>query len=135
MNKGHSKNEWITIVTQYETPPKVWLQPEDLIIRWDLANSDTARADHFYLTPFSRKGISDIKVRTITSFFEHFTQPSNIKITSRKEDFKDGVKYIITFPAPQRDSVRFNVFVNPGYMLSKQSYLGNPYTYPVLVKE
>lgn len=135
IDKGHSKDEWVTIITQYETPPEVWLQPEDLIIRWDLANSDTARADHFYLTPFSRKGISDIKVRTITSFFEHFIQPSNIKITSRKEDYKDGVKYILTFPAPGQDSVRFNVFVNPGYMLSKQPYLGNPYTYPVLVRE
>ncbi|MEQ8525658.1 protein O-GlcNAcase [Gracilimonas sp.] len=134
VDEGHSKNEWVMIVTQYKTPPEVWLQPEDLIIRWDLANSDTARGDHFYLTPFSRKGISDIKVRTITSFFEHFTRPSNTEITTHKEDHKDHTSYVVTFPAPEQDSVRFNVFVNPGYMLSKQPYLGNPFTYPVLVR-
>jgi hypothetical protein len=128
-------NEWVMIITDYEHPPKVWLQPEDLIIRWDLAESEAPRADHFYLTPFSQKGISDIKVRTITSFFEHFTQPADVELQYLKRKKGPKTYYEVRFPAPSAKKIRFNMFLNPGHMLSKQPYLGNPFTYPVLVNQ
>lgn len=128
-------NEWVMVVTNYQNPPAVWLQPEDLIIRWDLADSEFPRADNFHLTPFSRKGISDIKVRTITSFFEHFTQPADVNLQYLKVEKGDKTYYEVRFPVPNAKKVRFNMFLNPSHMLSKQPYLGNPYTYSVLVNQ
>lgn len=129
------RHEWIVILTDYENPPETWLQPEDLIVRWKLAEDDSARVDHFHLTPFSRRGISDIKVRTITSFFEHFTVPSDAEISSQKTEANGATRYRIEMPWPDSDRVRFNVFLNPGNSLAKQPYLGNPHTYPILISE
>ncbi|MEX0609850.1 MAG: protein O-GlcNAcase [Balneolaceae bacterium] len=134
VTKADSRHEWILILTEYENPPETWLQPEDLIVRWKL-EQDSARADHFHLTPFSRRGISDIQVRTITSFFEHFTKSSDVEIRSQKESDGDASSYKISMPWPDAERVRFNVFLNPGNTLAKQPYLGNPHTYPVLVSE
>ncbi len=131
VNKEELPKEWIVVLTESSEPKETWLQPEDLILRWNLTD-DEPRADHFHLTPFSQRGISDINVRTITSFFEHFTVPSETTIHGMKENKESQTVYTIKVPAPQNSKIRFNVFVNPGFNLSKQVYLGNPYTYPIL---
>lgn len=132
--KENPRHEWIIILTNYLNPPNTWLQPEDLIVRWKLSG-DSARADHWHLTPFSRRGISDIKVRTVTSFFEQFIEPSEVEIHSKKEKKGDATEYEISMPWPEENRVRFNVFLNPGYTLAKQQYIGNPHTYPILITD
>lgn len=135
VTEPNPRHEWVLILTGYENPPETWLQPEDLIVRWKLTQDEFARADHFNLTPFSRRGISDIKVRTITSFFEHFTEPSDVEVVSESEETSQGTLYRVHLPKPEDDRVRFNVFLNPNHTLAKQPYLGNPHTYPVFVTE
>ncbi|WP_020403073.1 protein O-GlcNAcase [Gracilimonas tropica] len=127
------KSEWILILTNDENPTQTWLQPEDLIMRWDLGEAKEPRADHFQLTPFTQRGISDIQVRTITSFFEHFTVPAEVNMASNVRSTADSVHYTISIPKRDADVIRFNSFLNPDdKMISEKPYLGNPFTYPIL---
>lgn len=131
-----------------------WIQPTDLLIMVRPPHQNGAfnyLTGSFYLTPFSQRGISDIKKRTISSFFEHFVKdvhPSlhdiveNIEIASTRTS--TGYELELAIPVGYIDGIHINASVNDvrivsgrptvtNFMFSRRPYIGNPHTWPEIV--
>jgi hypothetical protein len=131
-----------------------WVQPQDLV--WlvrppDDSGSLTQRKGSMVLTPFSQRGISDITMRSISSFFSHYIKPldeslvavaESARATGRRTD--QGYQLELMIPVGNLDSIRLNLSVNDihqhdgvqrasNFIFSRRPYIGNVYTYPEII--
>lgn len=121
------KASWLTlVVTESERPRDRWLSPADQIYEVDLAKG-TLRAGHLALTEFSSRGIADIRLARISSFFHTFWV-ADTTFTGTVVD--NG----FTIPRPVSRSFRVNVSIPGVYHAANPPMLGNPWTYPVFVE-
>ena len=132
----------------------IWIQPTDLLIqvRPPSESGDvTSQFGSFYLTPFSQRGISDITMRTVSSFFEHFIGVPhdslkdivrNVSIAGTR--VTNGYQLEIKIPVESLNDIRLNISVNDfqstsngnqmtNYILSRRPYIGNTNTYPEII--
>lgn len=107
-------------------PGRRWLMPSDLMIRADLTTG-RLRTGHLALTEFSSRGISDIRLNRITSFFDTFWMEDSLA----QARWKDG---LIRVKAPISDTIRVNLSVPGVYQAADPPMLGNPWTYPLWVR-
>lgn len=119
-----TKATWLTlVVTESDVPRNRWLSPADQMYEMDLSNG-TVRAGHLALTEFSSRGIADIRLARISSFFHTFW----VTDTTFTGSIVDGGLMI---PRPQSRSFRVNVAIPGVYQSANPAMLGNPWTFPV----
>lgn len=124
--KPGAKATWLTLViTESDIPRNRWLTPADRIYEVDL-DKGTVRGGHLALTEFSSRGISDIRLARISSFFHTFW----VDDPTFAATFVDGG---FTVPRPRSRSFRVNVSIPGVYQAAEPAMLGNPWTYPVFV--
>lgn len=153
---GWSGGDQILIVLD-QTPnrPGTWVEPTDLLLIVRPPNEDAPvfQAGSFYLTPFSQRGISDITMRTISSFFDHFvhephtslsTIVDGIEVAQRRT--RNGYETEIAIPMGGQSEVNVALSINDAvqrgdgvrnvnFMLGQRPYIGNPNTYvPVVLR-
>lgn len=117
---------WLTlVVTESDVPRDRWLTPADRIYEVDLTKG-TVRAGHLALTEFSSRGIADIRLARISSFFHTFW----VADSTFSGQWTDGQLIV---PRPRSRSFRVNVSIPDVHHAAKPSMLGNPWTYPVFV--
>jgi hypothetical protein len=116
-------DEWIVVVTESSEPRRRWLTPKDQIYKVDLQNG-TVQSGHLLLTEFSQRGISDIRLNRLTSFFNTFWVADTL-VSAR---YSNGVLMV---PRPQSESFRVNVSIPGVYQAAEPAMLGNPWTYPI----
>jgi hypothetical protein len=118
---------WLTLVlTDSDVPRYRWLSPGDRIYEVDLTQG-TVRAGHLALTEFSSRGIADIRLARISSFFHTFW----VADTTFTGTWTNGT---LTVPRPKSRSFRVNVSVPGVVHAATPPMLGNPWTYPVFVE-
>ncbi len=118
---------WLTLVlTDSDIPRDRWLSPDDRLYEIDLT-SGSVRAGHLALTEFSSRGIADIRLARISSFFQTFW----VADTSYAGTWTDGR---LTVPRPKSRSFRVNVSIPGVVHAANPPMLGNPWTYPVFVE-
>ena len=131
-----------------------WIQPTDLLIqiRPPSESGEISRQfGSFYLTPFSQRGISDIKMRTVSSFFEHFVGEPHESLLEIVENIQiagvrvaDGYQLEVIIPVGSINDINLNISVNDfqstsngnlmtNYILSRRPYIGNTNTYPEII--
>lgn len=98
-----------------------WLAPADRLVRWR-ARDGRAEILAPNFTEFTRRGIADIRLYRVTSFFEHAFKPD----TSRTVRV-DGNRAIV-FPKPS-GGFRITVSIPPNYQSGNPPMLGNRNTY------
>lgn len=111
------------VITDTERPRERWLTTFDRIYEIDLKTGNI-RQGHLALTEFSSRGISDIRLARLSSFFHTFwvtDEPVFAKQT-------DGS---ILLPKPRSQRFRVNVAIPGVYQAASPGMLGNPWTYPV----
>jgi hypothetical protein len=113
----------VVVLTPTTDPTQRWLTPQDLLIRYDPA-SGTLETGHLALTEFSARGISDIRLNRISSFFAIFWKPD----ATPQARLIDGV---IRVGKPVSDRFRLNVMVSGMYQAAEPGMFGNPWTYPI----
>jgi len=104
-----------------------------------------------YLTPFSQRGISDIRMRTISSFFSHFVNEPHESlqnfievIAAEGRRTSSGYELEIQLPVANMNEINLSISVNDArlvndrqvntnFMLSNRPYIGNPNTYVTLI--
>src|SRR5690606_14549461 len=129
-------------------------QPTDLLIQVrppSQSGEITSQFGSFYLTPFSQRGISDITMRTVSSFFEHIVGgpheslqdiESNISIAGTR--VSDGYELEIMIPVGSLNDINLNISVNDfqsnsngnimtNFIFSRRPYIGNINTYPEII--
>jgi hypothetical protein len=111
------------VLTPSSEPTRRWLTPQDLLIRLDPATG-TLETGHLALTEFSARGISDIRLQRISSFFATFWKPD----ATPQARLSDGV---IRVRKPASDRFRLNVMVSGMYQAADPGMFGNPWTYPI----
>lgn len=145
---------------------ETWIQPTDLLIQVrpplnpslnnivaPTVTSSEVLKGSFYLTPFSQRGISDITMRTISSFFDHFVgdvHPTlqgisdGIEVKSRRT--RSGYEVEVAIPVPSLSEINIAISVNDAvksgshvrnvnFMLGERPYIGNRNTYvPIILK-
>jgi len=119
-------NEWIVVVTESDVPRRRWLMPKDRIYKVDLRNG-SVESGHLLLTEFSQRGISDIRLNRITSFFNTFW----VADEAVRATYLNGV---LTVPRPQSESFRVNISIPGVYQAAEPGMLGNPWTFPIYQK-
>jgi hypothetical protein len=123
LNRGVDAS-WLTLVlTDSDIPRYRWLSPGDRIYDVDLTTG-SVRAGHLALTEFSSRGIADIRLARISSFFQTFW----VADTTFTGSWMDGS---ITVPRPKSRSFRVNVSIPGVYHAAEPGMLGNPWTFPV----
>lgn len=134
-----------------------WIRPQDpvVVMRPD-PDKPTQRDPQFEvrvfeLTPFTQRGISDIHLYTLTSFFYHpFTHPAYPDVIKFAEEVsfgwmptEYGYSAVVSIPHYGRPEIRatlaglFTTETDAGrqshrFLLSKRPYLGNTCTFPVI---
>lgn len=126
-----------------------WVEPTDLmlLVRPPSENESVVKKGSFYLTPFSQRGISDITMRTISSFFDHFVGDVHQDITSYADGVQVGLRRTsrgysgeIAIPVGSRQEIKLTISVNDArregsrlvpvnFMLQQRPYIGNPHTW------
>lgn len=131
-----------------------WIQPQDLVwlIRPPGEQSDlTQKKGSMVLTPFSQRGISDITMRSISSFFSHYMKPLDRSLVAIAESASAagrrtsvGYQIELMIPVGNLDSIRLNMSLNDvnqhndtqrttNFIFSRRPYIGNVYTYPEII--
>lgn len=118
-----TSNEFLVVVTESAEPRRRWLTPKDQIYKVDLRNG-RVESGHLLLTEFSQRGISDIRLNRITSFFNTFWVADSVASAR----YANGV---LTVPKPQYESFRVNISIPGVYQAAEPAMLGNPWTYPI----
>lgn len=131
-----------------------WIQPQDLV--WLIRPPDESgnlvqRKGSMVLTPFSQRGISDITMRTISSFFSHYMKPIDRSLEAIAESARaygsrtaQGYQLELMIPVGNLDSIRLNMSLNDinelngaqrttNFIFSRRPYIGNVYTYPEII--
>lgn len=150
-----SDGDQVLLVLEYSLDRSgIWIQPTDLLIqvRPPSESGDvTSQFGSFYLTPFSQRGISDITMRTVSSFFEHFIGVPhdslkdivrNVSVAGTR--VTNGYQLEIKIPVESLNDIRLNISVNDfqstsngnqmtNYILSRRPYIGNTNTYPEII--
>jgi hyaluronoglucosaminidase len=123
LDRGVSAS-WLTlVVTDSDIPRYRWVSPADRFYEIDLANG-TVNAGHLALTEFSSRGIADIRLARISSFFHTFF----VTDTTFTGTWTEGM---VTVPRPRSRSFRVNVSIPGVYNAAMPGMLGNPWTFPV----
>ncbi len=131
-----------------------WIQPQDLV--WLVRPPDESgtliqKKGSMVLTPFSQRGISDITMRSISSFFSHYMKPLDRSLVATAESARatgrrtsQGYQLELMIPVGNLDSIRLNLSLNDvdqfngtqrstNYIFSRRPYIGNVYTYPEII--
>lgn len=128
-----------------------WIEPTDLLV---LVRPDgEVLTGSMYLTPFSQRGISDITMRTISSFFAHFVGEPHASLRTVVDGIRTGFVRTqtgyhleIALPVNNLSQINLALSVNDArqtaaglrstnFMLSRRPYIGNPNTWvPVVLK-
>lgn len=131
-----------------------WIQPQDLV--WlvrppDETGNLVQKKGSMVLTPFSQRGISDITMRSISSFFSHYMKPLDRSLVAIAESARvagrrtsQGYQLELMIPVGNLDSIRLNLSVNDvneingtqrttNFIFSRRPYIGNVYTYPEII--
>lgn len=116
-------SEWIVVVTETGEPRRRWLTPKDQIYKVDLKGG-SVESGHLLLTEFSQRGISDIRLNRITSFFNTFWMADTLVSAT----YSNGV---LTVPRPQSELFRVNISIPGVYQAAEPAMLGNPWTFPI----
>lgn len=119
----HAEAPLVIALTPDAEPESRWLLPQDRIIRYYPAEG-RLETGHLALTEFSARGISDIRLTRISSFFETFWVADSIP----QARMQGGV---IRAARPAEEAFRFNVMVSGAYQAARPGMFGNPFTYPV----
>ncbi|KPP95265.1 MAG: hyaluronoglucosaminidase Hya [Bacteroidetes bacterium HLUCCA01] len=152
---GWSGGEQILVIVD-QTPRResTWMEPADFTLLLRPPGSEqTHLTGGMYLTPFSQRGISDITMRTFSSFFAHFAGPVHPDNQAMLEGMRwqvqagrDGYTAEIALPLAGQDetavalSVNSRVRVNGevqlvNFMLQQRPYIGNATTWvPVVLR-
>jgi len=128
-----------------------WIDPTDLLLL--VRPGGEVLTGSMYLTPFSQRGISDITMRTISSFFAHFVmdphqnlEPVVAGIRTGFMRTRTGYNLEIALPVNNLSEVNVSISVNDArsgggtvrstnFMLSQRPYIGNPNTWvPIILK-
>lgn len=133
---------------------ETWIEPTDLLLMIrppDADNNIQLKSGSFYLTPFSQRGISDIRMRTISSFFDHFIKDPHPSLSTFVDAVEaassrttTGYEMELRLPVHNRSELNLTIsvndarnsgdrLVNTNFMLSNRPYIGNPNTYITLV--
>lgn len=134
--------------------PGTWIEPTDLLVKlrppdeYDQVDMTTGS---MYLTPFSQRGISDIRMRTISSFFSHFVKEPHESLIDFTEQIlaegrrtNDGYEVEVQFPVNGMNEINLTISVNDAtmingtpfntnFMLAYRPFIGNPNTYVPLI--
>lgn len=131
-----------------------WIQPDDLLILVrppDDSGNVLMKTGSFYLTPFSQRGISDIKMRSISSFFAHFVGEPDHRIEHLALEVEaaglrnpNGYTLEVRIPTNGRQDIGINISVNDiqtttsgnqvtNFMFSRRPYIGNIHVYPEVI--
>lgn len=133
---------------------ETWVQPQDLV--WlvrppDESGNLVQKKGSMVLTPFSQRGISDITMRSISSFFSHYMKPLDRSLVAIAESAlatgrrtSQGYQLELMIPVGNLDSIRLNMSVNDinelngaqrttNFIFSRRPYIGNVYTYPEII--
>jgi hypothetical protein len=134
--------------------PGTWMEPTDMLVLMrppDEYNQVEMINGSMYLTPFSQRGISDIKMRTISSFFSHFVKEPHESLIDFSEQISaegrrtsSGYELEMQFPVGMMNEINISISVNDAttinnrsfntnFMLANRPYIGNPYTYVPLI--
>jgi hypothetical protein len=150
-----SDGDQVLLVLEYSLDRVgTWIQPTDLLIQIlppSESGDVTSQFGSFYLTPFSQRGISDITMRTVSSFFEHFVGDPHDSLQEIVENVKiagiriaDGYQLEVNIPVGSLNDINLNISVNDfqstssgntmtNYILSRRPYIGNTTTYPEII--
>ncbi len=131
-----------------------WIQPDDLLILVrppDDSGNLIHNTGSFYLTPFSQRGISDIKMRSISSFFAHFVSDPHSNIVELSNEVEvaggrtsNGYSLEVRLHTNRRQELGINISVNDiqsintgyqvtNFMFSRRPYIGNIHVYPEVI--
>jgi len=133
---------------------ETWIQPQDLV--WlvrppDESGNLVQKKGSMMLTPFSQRGISDITMRSISSFFSHYMKPLDRSLVAIAESARatgrrtsQGYQLELMIPVGNLDSIRLNLSVNDinelngaqrttNFVFSRRPFVGNVYTYPEII--
>jgi hypothetical protein len=125
LNPGVSAS-WLTLViTESDVPRNRWVSPADRFYEIDLAKG-TVHAGHLALTEFSSRGIADIRLARISSFFHTFW----VSDSTFTGPWAEGM---LTVPRPRSRSFRVNVSIPGVHHAANPAMLGNPWTFPIFV--
>lgn len=134
--------------------PGTWIEPTDLLLLVrppDAFDQVELIPGSMYLTPFSQRGISDIRMRTISSFFSHFVKEPHETlhdfvevIAAEGRRTAAGYELEIQLPVKGMSEINLSISVNDAitinerplntnFMLSNRPYIGNPNTYVTLI--
>jgi methylase of polypeptide subunit release factors len=131
-----------------------WIQPQDLV--WLIRPPDETgnliqKKGSMVLTPFSQRGISDITMRSISSFFSHYMKPVDRSLLAVAESAvatgqqnPGGYQLELMIPVGNLDSIRLNMSLNDihqhhgaqrttNFIFSRRPYIGNVYTYAEII--
>lgn len=143
----------LLILDQTRNRPSTWIEPTDfmMLVRPPVDEQPAYLTGSMFLTPFSQRGISDITLRSVTGFFEHFIQ----EVHPSLEPLRDGLRVAqrrtatgydteIAIPLPGQDEIAVGLSVNSAFrengevrhvnfMLQHRPYMGNAHTWVPLV--
>jgi hypothetical protein len=152
---------WVTgdqvllMIDQTRNRTSTWVEPTDLmvLVRPPLNQDEVVLTGSLYLTPFSQRGISDITMRTISSFFSHFvgevyssrqSMSQGIRVAGRRNS--SGYTQEIAIPVGNQSEINLAISVNDAvrrgeglrsvnFMLQERPYIGNAHTWvPVVLR-
>jgi hypothetical protein len=146
-------DQLLLILDQTRNRANTWIEPTDfmMIVRPPVGNALSYESGSMYLTPFSQRGISDITMRTITSFFEHFVgdihpslQPLHDGLQVAQVRTANGFSTEIAIPLVGQEEIAVALSVNSAYrqdgvvrdvnfMLQHRPYIGNANAWVPLV--
>jgi hypothetical protein len=134
--------------------PGTWIEPTDMLVKLrppDKYNQVDMTTSSMYLTAFSQRGISDISMRTISSFFSNFVKEPHKSLIDFSEQIlaegrrtADGYELEVQFPVNAMNEINLTLSVNDAtiingtpyntnFMLANRPYIGNPNTYVTLI--
>ncbi|MCH8523763.1 MAG: beta-N-acetylglucosaminidase domain-containing protein [Balneolales bacterium] len=143
----------LLILDQTPRRPATWVEPTDfmMLIRPPVGSEPEYLTGSMYLTPFSQRGISDITMRTISGFFEHFMgdihpniAPLNQGLRVAQARSQTGYTTEIAIPLVGQQEIAVGLSVNSAFrqgdttrnvnfMLQHRPYIGNAHTWVPLV--
>ncbi len=129
--------------------PVTWVKPQDPLVIMQPGKGHKTRV--MELTSFTQRGISDIHLYTLTSFFHHpvveprdaVTRAFAAQVISGWQETEYGYSAVLGIPHGGREMIRATagglMTTESGdrrqshrFLLSRRPYLGNTYTFPVI---
>jgi hypothetical protein len=148
-----SGDQVLLMIDQTRNRPSTWAEPTDLmvLVRPPLQGSSVVLTGSLYLTPFSQRGISDITMRTISSFFSHFVGDVHPRLLPMSDGIRvagkrttSGYTQEIAIPVGNQSEISLAISVNDAvtrdtglrtvnFMLQERPYIGNAQTWVTVV--